>query len=63
MDGEVQGHTNNFKMELSAPQPVLVIKTLSKKIALALKKAQIISYTMDLQTKSWLSNKIKKGPL
>jgi hypothetical protein len=55
LDGEVRVRVRvipkTLKMVLTAPQPVLVIMSLSKRNTLAIKKAQIIPYTMDLQTK------------
>ena len=40
-----------LKMVLTAPQPLLVIISWSKGDALAIKKAHLIPYSVDLQTK------------
>ena len=40
-----------LKMVLTAPHSVLVIMSLSKGNVLAIKKAQLVPYTVDLQTK------------
>ena len=76
LDGEVSGsspgHNNDFKMVLTSPQTELVIMSLTKGNALAIKKRssyliQWISRQRCYNLKSWLSNKIKVyktyGPL
>jgi hypothetical protein len=51
--GSSPGHTKDFKngTYCSSPQPVLVIMSLIKGNVLAIKKVQLIPYTIDLKTK------------
>ena len=56
---QVQVIPKTLKIVPTAPQLVLIIMILSKGNALAIEKAQLIPYTMDLQTKSWLSDNKK----
>ena len=56
------GHTKDFKMELTTPQPVLVIMSLSKRNASAIKRrsSYLIQWTSRQRwynSKSWLSFK------